>query len=72
MECRMMLNSNPTARGALLAAGDVAKTLALSVRSVRRLIASGELPSVRLGRAVRVRQIDVDALIGRQWRGGGL
>jgi len=67
-----MLNSNPTARGALLTASDIAKTLALSVRSVRRLIASGELPSVRLGRAVRVRQIDVDALIGRQLRGGGL
>jgi len=68
----MLLNSNSTDRGALLDASDVAKVLALSVRSIRRLIASGELPSVRLGRSVRIRQIDVDALIGRQLRGGGL
>jgi len=36
------------------------------------MIASGDLPVIRFGRAVRVRQLDLDAFIGRQMRGGGL
>ena len=63
--------SNSKIHGALLSVSDVAEALAVSERTVRRMIASGEISIVRLGRSVRVRQLDIDALIGRQLRGGG-
>jgi excisionase family DNA binding protein len=47
----------------LLTVGDVARTLKLSVRSVRRLIADQKLSTVRIGRAVRVREDVLMALI---------
>ena len=64
-------SSNSKIHGALLSVTDVAEALAVSERTVRRMIASGEISIVRLGRSVRVRQLDIDALIGRQLRGGG-
>ena len=63
--------SNSKIHGALLSVSDVAEALAVSERTVRRMIATGEISIVRLGRSVRVRQLDIDALIGRQLRGGG-
>jgi excisionase family DNA binding protein len=39
-----------------------AAVMAVSLRHVRRLIAGGALPPVRIGRAVRVRVRDVRAL----------
>ena len=63
--------SNSKIHGALLSVADVAEALAVSERTVRRMIASGEVPIVRLGRSVRIRQIDLDALIGRQLHTGG-
>ena len=57
--------------GGLLSVDHVAKALAVSERTVRRIIASGELPIVRLGRSVRIRQLDLDALIGRQLQADG-
>ena len=68
----MEQKSNAWVREPLLSVDGVAKALQLSVRTVRRMIASGELPVIRFGRAVRVRQLDLDAFIGRQMRGGGL
>ena len=59
------------AHGALLSVANVAEALAVSERTVRRMIATGEISIVRLGRSVRVRQLDIDALIGRHLRGGG-
>ncbi len=59
------------AHGALLSVANVAEALSVSERTVRRLLASGELSVVRLGRSVRIRQLDLDAYIGRQLRGGG-
>jgi excisionase family DNA binding protein len=50
---------------ALLTAQDVAQALNVSERSVRRWIATGELPVVRLGRTVRIRPQALDALIER-------
>lgn len=44
---------------ALLDAEAVARRLGLSLRSVRRLIARGELPVHRLGRAVRISEDDL-------------
>ena len=67
----MTKKAQSLAHGALLSVTDVADALALSTRAIRRMIASGELPTVRFGRAIRIRQIDLDALIGRQLRGGG-
>ena len=43
----------------LLTVGEAAKQLSLSERTLRRMIAGGDLPAVRLGRAVRIRQEDV-------------
>lgn len=42
-----------------LTAGEVAERLGISLRTVRRRIADGSLPAVRIGRAVR---IPIDAL----------
>ena len=64
-------SSNSKIHGVLLSVSDVAEALAVSERTVRRMIATGEISIVRLGRSVRVRQLDIDALIGRQLRGGG-
>ncbi len=49
----------------LLTAEQAAKYLQLSLRSVRRLIATGELPCVRIGRSVRIRREEVMALVDR-------
>ncbi|NDB70826.1 MAG: DNA-binding protein, partial [Methylocystaceae bacterium] len=43
------------AHGALLSVANVAEALAVSERTVRRMIATGEISIVRLGRSVRVR-----------------
>jgi excisionase family DNA binding protein len=40
----------------LLTVDEIARQCRVSVRTVRRWIAAGELPVVRLGRAVRVRK----------------
>lgn len=47
----------------LLTRPQAADRLAVSVRTIARLIERGELPAVRVGRAVRVRSSDVDTLI---------
>jgi excisionase family DNA binding protein len=47
----------------LLRPNEVAIRLALSPATVRRWIFDGRLPVVKLGRAVRVRETDVEALI---------
>lgn len=57
-------NPPPTSRTPLLTAAEVARRLNTSLRSVRRMIADGRLPVVRLGRMVRVRPEALEALIG--------
>jgi excisionase family DNA binding protein len=47
----------------LLTVPDVAQRLQVSERAVRRWIAEGRLPAVRLGRAVRIRPADLAQLI---------
>ena len=56
-----MASPDPTLR--LLTVGEAARQLSLSERTVRRMIAGGDLPAVRLGRAVRIRQEDVFYLV---------
>lgn len=50
----------------LLTVSDAAFLLAVSVKTIRRLIERGELPSVRIGRAIRIRPVDLQALIERR------
>jgi excisionase family DNA binding protein len=47
-------NQNPPAGEALLTVHQVAENWQVSQRTIRRMIADGRLPIVRLGRAVRI------------------
>ncbi len=47
----------------LLVRDEVAAILRVSIRTVDRLIADGELPASRVGRSVRVNRSDVLALV---------
>ena len=47
----------------LLTVAEVAAALQISERAVRRWIAEGRLPAVHLGRAVRIRPVDLAQLI---------
>ena len=66
----MAFNSSNKVPTVLLSAEAVGELLSVSVRTVRRMIASGEIPIVRIGRAVRIRRVDIEALIGRNLTGG--
>ena len=50
---------------------EVSDYLKLSVRQVRRLVASGDIKVTRFGRSVRVHQRDLDAFVGAQFLRGG-
>jgi excisionase family DNA binding protein len=52
-------------RPALLSAESIATELGLSVRTVRRLIETGELRAHRFGRAVRISQEDLNVYIAK-------
>jgi excisionase family DNA binding protein len=47
----------------LLRPGEVAQRLAVSPLTIRKWIHLGQLPVVRLGRAVRIREEDIEAMI---------
>lgn len=66
----MAFNSSNKVQTVLLSAEAVGELLSVSVRTVRRMIAAGEIPIVRIGRAVRIRRVDIEALIGRNLTGG--
>ena len=50
----------------LLTLGDVAAILRVNIRTVRRLIAAGELIATRVGGQLRVMQPDLEAYLRRQ------
>lgn len=50
----------------LLTAAEVADQLRVSTMTIYRLIRSGELPAVRVGRNYRVRQGDLDTYLDAQ------
>ena len=54
----------------LLTISEAAEYLAISERSVKRLIARGDLPCIRVGSALRFAFADLDALIARNRSGG--
>ena len=47
----------------LLKTADVAERLAVSPATIRKWIFAGRLPTVHVGRAVRVREEDIEALV---------
>lgn len=51
--------------GSLLTAQQVARKLALSLRSVRRLIDAGNLRVVRIARSVRIRPEDLADFVNK-------
>ena len=53
----------------LLNAAEVARVLNISKALVYRLMQSGDIPTVRFNRTVRVRQPDLDEYIQRCWSG---
>lgn len=53
----------PTALPQLLSVEDVAGTLSVSQKTVRRKIADGALPACRVGRLVRIQRTDLDRYI---------
>jgi excisionase family DNA binding protein len=51
--------------GPLLTTRQVAERLAISEKSVRRLIDAGELPTIRVCRSIRIDPADLEAFIHR-------
>jgi len=54
-----------------LTVGEVASVLRISNMTVYRLISSGQLPAVRVGRSYRLRVEDVDAYLGARFTEAG-
>lgn len=54
---------------ALLKPQDIAQRLNISRAMAYKLLATGELPTVRMGRIVRVREADLEAYIQKCWTG---
>lgn len=52
----------------LLTTDEVADELVVSARTVRRIAATGAIPVVQVGRAVRFRPADIEAYIAAQTR----
>lgn len=50
----------------LLTVAEVAETLRVSTMTVYRLVRSGEIPAVRVGRNYRIRRSDLDAYLEQQ------
>lgn len=63
----MTIENSSAPTGPLLSVKTAADRLGLSVRTVRRLIADGEIKVVRIGRAVRITPEDLEVAIAR-WR----
>ena len=51
-------------RPAVLTISEAARLMRISVRTVRRLVATGELSAVRIGRCIRFRRADVERFLG--------
>ena len=50
---------------------EVADLMRVSTMTVYRIIKSGELPAVRVGRSFRVRDVDVDTYLGNRYTQAG-
>ena len=61
-----MLNSDESGFQAFLTTEEVLAYLRITPRTIYRLIRSGELPALRIGRQWRFRRTDLDAWLERQ------
>jgi excisionase family DNA binding protein len=61
-----------TRRASFLKTEEVLTYLRVTPRTIYRLIRTGELPAVRVGRQWRFRQDDLDAWLDRQANHGGV
>jgi excisionase family DNA binding protein len=68
-ERRSMTESFAKAR--FLTVQEVAELMRVSSMTIYRLIKSGELPAVRVGRSFRVRDVDVDAYLESRYTEAG-
>ncbi|MGA1860594.1 helix-turn-helix domain-containing protein [Azospirillum sp. 11R-A] len=57
------MSKPPSRPPALLTIPDVADRLQVSIKTVRRWIVSGDLPTVRLGRQIRIQPKDLDIFL---------
>lgn len=58
-----------TQSNGLLQANDVARILNISRSLAYRILKQGEIPTIRIGTAVRVRESDLIAYIQKHWSG---
>src|SRR4029450_2175287 len=61
----------PMSRGRFLTPREVADQLRVSTMTVYRLIKSGELRAVRVGKSYRLRDEDIDAYLSKQYPEAG-
>jgi excisionase family DNA binding protein len=59
------------AKARFLTVQEVAQLMRVSSMTIYRLIKSGELPAVRVGRSFRVRDVDVDAYLESRYTEAG-
>lgn len=59
------------ARARFLTVGEVAEMLRVSSMTVYRLINSGDLPAVRIGKSFRLREEDVDKYLADRYTEAG-
>lgn len=67
---RGLSNSSDT-DGSFLTVGEVARHLRVSNMTVYRLVKSGQLAAVRIGRSYRVRRNDVERYLQRRFMDAG-
>lgn len=60
---REVAHPAPVKPGLLLTEDETAETLRASTRSIRRLVAAGKLPAVKLNGRTRYRRVDVEAYV---------
>jgi excisionase family DNA binding protein len=58
-------------RSQFVTVAEVAETLRVSNMTVYRLVQSGQLPAVRIGRSYRIRSDDVDRYLGVRFTAAG-
>jgi excisionase family DNA binding protein len=59
------------ARSRYVTVAEVADLLRVSNMTVYRLVQSGQLPAVRVGRSYRIREEDVDRFVAAQYTAAG-
>ena len=59
--------SDARSRSRYVTVAEVAGLLRVSNMTVYRLVQSGQLPAVRVGRSYRIREEDVDSFLGGQY-----